>query len=378
MSRLFIIALMIGWGPLYAQTAVEGKLYIDSASVVNIDSDLLIKSGEFENKGNMYFSGDMSNNGTFISGDGANLIFTGNNQVFDGGTYRLSSLLVGDGGVTNVYNALLVEILDSLNLSEGIIYTLPEGAVKLNLNAKSSEGSEISYIDGALYRSDEGKVIYPIGVDGSFTPVTLEKGEGEMGLIAHLQTGQPDYEEDIFGVSEDRYWEILPGNNNLDIANAISLPIKDEVFIRNFFDIVVAGAGLPEGVYKTQERTDLDETDRWNKEGIVFSKLDGQSKYLALAEKVNNEVFVKNMISPNGDLKNDFLYIENIEKFEGNEVLVLNRWGQEVFRQAGYQNNWDATVNGTPLPTGTYTCIVKINGVNGPETFVSVVNIINK
>lgn len=46
------------------------------------------------------------------------------------------------------------------------------------------------------------------------------------------------------------------------------------------------------------------------------------------------------MFSPNGDgLGNDKFVIYNIANYPDNEVLVFNRWGNEVFRVKGYNNN---------------------------------------
>jgi hypothetical protein len=70
---------------------------------------------------------------------------------------------------------------------------------------------------------------------------------------------------------------------------------------------------------------------------------------------------VKNVITANGDNANEFLYIENITEFE-NEVIVIDRWGAEVFRQKNYQNDWDFKKDSDYLPAGNYVCVVKSNG----------------
>ena len=62
-------------------------------------------------------------------------------------------------------------------------------------------------------------------------------------------------------------------------------------------------------------------------------------------------------ITPNGDGVNDyFCPIENILEFPDNKILIFNRWGDIVFEQKGYQNDWGGTnqKTGAPLPAGTY------------------------
>ena len=74
-----------------------------------------------------------------------------------------------------------------------------------------------------------------------------------------------------------------------------------------------------------------------------------------------NETDIKNVITANGDDQNGFLYIESIEKYPSNQVVLLDRWGVEVFKKDNYVNDWDARKNGEFLPPGQYVCVVKIN-----------------
>ncbi|MBF9255462.1 DUF3494 domain-containing protein [Pontibacter sp. 172403-2] len=65
--------------------------------------------------------------------------------------------------------------------------------------------------------------------------------------------------------------------------------------------------------------------------------------------------------SPNGDGQNDTWVITNLLKFPDNEVIIFNRWGAEVYRQKGYQNNW----NGNKLGQGTYFYKVSVELCDG-------------
>ncbi len=60
-------------------------------------------------------------------------------------------------------------------------------------------------------------------------------------------------------------------------------------------------------------------------------------------------------VSPNNDGRNDFYVIRGIEIYPENSLTVFNRWGNIVYTQNDYQNNWNGTnSNGEPLPDGTY------------------------
>jgi gliding motility-associated-like protein len=73
------------------------------------------------------------------------------------------------------------------------------------------------------------------------------------------------------------------------------------------------------------------------------------------------ETNIKNVITANGDHRNGVLFIENLEKYPLNQVILLDRWGVEVFKEENYTNDWDARRNGEFLPAGQYVCIVKLN-----------------
>lgn len=68
------------------------------------------------------------------------------------------------------------------------------------------------------------------------------------------------------------------------------------------------------------------------------------------------DIRIPNVISPNGDGRNDAFVIENIEYF-GNEVVIVNRWGNEVFSAKDYRNTWKADGHAD----GTYYYILRLD-----------------
>lgn len=64
---------------------------------------------------------------------------------------------------------------------------------------------------------------------------------------------------------------------------------------------------------------------------------------------------IMNAFTPNGDGQNDqWLVTSSNSCVTRIEVNVYNRYGQLVYTQKNYSNNWDGKVNGKPLPDGTY------------------------
>lgn len=83
--------------------------------------------------------------------------------------------------------------------------------------------------------------------------------------------------------------------------------------------------------------------------------------FRVLAEPDLNDNAIKNVITANGDEKNRYLHIQDLDRHPENEVRFLDRWGVEVFRADNYQNNWDArSGNGQFLPAGQYICVVRL------------------
>ena len=64
---------------------------------------------------------------------------------------------------------------------------------------------------------------------------------------------------------------------------------------------------------------------------------------------------VPNIITPNGDNKNDVFSIEGLEGFPGSYLQIKNRWGITIFESSSYQNDWDGTTSsGEDVKEGTY------------------------
>lgn len=71
---------------------------------------------------------------------------------------------------------------------------------------------------------------------------------------------------------------------------------------------------------------------------------------------------IYNTISPNDDGLNDSWEIVDIQNFPDNEVKIYNRWGNLVYEETGYNNDWKGTdKDGKDLLAGAYYYVVKMN-----------------
>lgn len=85
-------------------------------------------------------------------------------------------------------------------------------------------------------------------------------------------------------------------------------------------------------------------------------------------KKIIGNIKIPNVITPNGDGKNDILKIEGIELYKENSLSIFNRWGNEVYRSIdGYNNNW----SGEGLSEGTYYYILKLVSKSGVSSSIT-------
>jgi gliding motility-associated-like protein len=66
-------------------------------------------------------------------------------------------------------------------------------------------------------------------------------------------------------------------------------------------------------------------------------------------------IVVPNIITPNGDGSNDLFKIKNSEDYDRMELQIFNRWGNLIYENTDYQDNWNGVdMNGVPLSEGVY------------------------
>jgi gliding motility-associated-like protein len=76
-----------------------------------------------------------------------------------------------------------------------------------------------------------------------------------------------------------------------------------------------------------------------------------------------NDLAMPTGFSPNSDGQNDFFIVHGLESYPNNKIVVVNRWGNTVFKAEPYRNNWNGlNTSGEEIPDGTYFVVLTING----------------
>jgi gliding motility-associated-like protein len=88
----------------------------------------------------------------------------------------------------------------------------------------------------------------------------------------------------------------------------------------------------------------------------------------------NLDIEIPEAFTPDDDNLNDLFEIKGIQNYLSNQLTIYNRWGNEVYFESGYKNEWDGTANrgiivgDEKLPTSTYYYILDLYG-DGKTTY---------
>lgn len=97
-----------------------------------------------------------------------------------------------------------------------------------------------------------------------------------------------------------------------------------------------------------------------------FNACEKMDTFMVTQPDCDFNVNVHDVITPNGDGKNDLWVIEGIQYYANSVVQVVDKWGDLVFEQRNYANNWYGlnSKTGDQLPSGTYYYVIKLNEAN--------------
>ncbi|MDX1331904.1 MAG: gliding motility-associated C-terminal domain-containing protein [Robiginitalea sp.] len=247
-----------------------------------------------------------------------------------------------------------------------------------NVEAQTTDG----YIapnpdDAATYAANQGVNsaylggLIPINTDNSDEPDYLDS-DTDNDLVPDNNEGndfnydgQPDWTftgTDTDGDGLDDGYEGSDVADGFDVNDEIDdpandLPDTDGTEDVNYRDVDDDGDGIdtPDEDADGDGDPTNDDTDG-----------DGTPDYLDPVDDLPEEgaVEVNQLVTPNGDGRNDFLFIRNVDQVPNNTLKIFNRWGVAVYEGTNYNNQNNvfdgrskgrSTVSaGSYLPDGVY------------------------
>ena len=85
-----------------------------------------------------------------------------------------------------------------------------------------------------------------------------------------------------------------------------------------------------------------------------------------------------NILTPNGDGKNDFWIVKDIEQYPDNTVKIFDKSGRLVYQRKGYKNDWNGnywggTSHGKPAPRGSYLYVIDFGNGKSEKGYLSII-----
>ena len=232
----------------------------------------------------------------------------------------------GTDGTIQDSNVLLNDTLNGemVTLESVILSSTPTAELSIN-----PDGS-VSVTPGTLLGSYtiEYTICEIANVDNCDTATVTVIVEG--GMVSAIDAVDDEFTAD--GESGG----VIPGSNVLsnDTLNGEAITLEDVILSSVPTDVlsvnpdgsVSLSPDTQEGIY-TIEYTICEAGNAGNCDTATVTVLVD-----------NQEILVNQMLTPNGDLKNDFLFIRGVEKIKSSTFRIFNRWGVAVYEGTNYDN----------------------------------------
>lgn len=364
---------------LWIKSPAQGL--VNHAALITV-SDALVhvgsgfdNKGSFLNKGTLSIEGDWINNGTYLEENGSVILSGFNNQTVHADGINFSDLTIaGSGDKILAFNTTLSGVLDFASARLKVI----DDTLILDSQLEIYGINDQSYIIGRVFRSGEGELEFPIGSDTQYMPATLMGVEGTNPMIAMeaMDVTPIQGSGNNFSISSSRFWVMTKDENYS--KGLIRLAYDDDFTVSETSNIVVAQATSDQGDFNTLGAESLE----WGFEsgGLVTSKGLAVGPYFTIGytglEDVLPPVRVINALTPIQDGKHDYMRVENIELYQGNEVKIYDRQGGLVWKKSNYDNAdvaFRGSANQGPggeLPDGNYFYTIQYKGKNLASGFV--------
>ena len=379
-----------------AQIVNEGSFYVNPSTVVScVSSFTNLEEGEVYNDGMMYFYENLSNKGIYDFSknmktsyalfdrvgmekqtqliEGVNPLFF-NHVVFNNSKEEQAFLTSGD-----------VFILGEASFKQGVVKMKDrETRFIFDYTASSIDESDLSYVEGRVIKLGDTRFRYPVGDDGIWRPAFIsgtqsakesvsaeyvlkdnlffEQHKNVSGIITKINTNEYWYVKDVSELSNS-FLLGLTWDERTTIPELLKDPETELHIVR----------------WDDKQQLWVDEggvVDMSTKTVTTPTTVKGYGYFtLATIKKdwiVEGNVVIYNLVTPDGDGKNDYFIIDNINKYPNNRVEIYNRWGVKVYETTGYDPKGDGSSNvfagysegrvtidnSKKLPSGTYYYVV--------------------
>lgn len=408
-SSLFPLAVLSQQNP-EPIISNNGLLYIGPEKEITLLEDFDNKeSGQAIVDGSVYFLKNFNNDNLFYYSNGrttSKITFTDQlktqevqritgNKPTDFYDVIFEADNLNDDYAFSLQNDINVHGTASFN--NGRIVTLENqpGSMVFHLGAKSQNASNSSYGNTVMEKIGDEDFMFPIGANGYLGYAKISAPPNKKDIYGAFYfnnnesffTSRTTKEPDIDIIYDKEYWLITRGRESdkeqgvyLTLSLSQGVPL-DELQADSGTDLHVIYWN--EQLETWQDRGGI--LDLANKEITTGAPITEMGFFtvasMKTTEPLPNDIIIYNLVSANGDDKNEYFFIENINRFPENKVQIYNRWGQLVFSTTNYDSDGNVFNGyaqgrgvifnrGDKLPSGTYFYLVQytIDNENGKRT----------
>lgn len=338
MKIVLIISFLFGLSLLgFSQVTSNGGMIAVNGAQFTVAGDLT-NNGTIINNGNLLISGAWINNGTYDPGTGQITFNSHQPQIVNHHDQAFRRLTISGGGEKQFLANITIE--DELILQSGNLVSENGARIIIQPDATVSGGSDQSHIVGIVEQQGEGELLFPTGNGSKYLPVILSgvtDQKTKASILLHELSGETlTGGNGITQLSTKRFWELNLIEGALE-KTVLTLPLRDENFSGDNALLAIGESDTGPGSYNSigQSAFTGDPTNG----SITSEATPAKSFFTIVLLDAEKNIVAYNGVSPNGDGRNDYFKILNIENYPNNKVTIFSRWGDKVFELDGYDNS---------------------------------------
>lgn len=202
-----------------------------------------------------------------------------------------------------------------------------------------------------------GRFEGPISPDGIFYPRKVGKGVHTIRYIYETELGDLDSASLEVTVNQMPFAIVIDPSFEVFIGNRAKLQTGRNEISQGVWTLVSGG-----GTFATPDSSSSLVTDL--PDGLSefrYTISDGACSRSNTIAVTVSPFPAKRGFSPNGDGKNDLFVIQHLELYPGTGLQVFSRWGNLVYENEDYLNDWDGTNKaGDELSDDTYYYVLTL------------------
>jgi len=261
------------------------------------------------------------------------------------------------------------EVLQGLTAGEYLIKVTDKNNCFIEQIATLYEPEEFlsteTYSDASCNGGSDGTI--SILLQGGTLPHSLQWENGFSGYnLVNLNAGTYVY----LGLDENN----CVTQNEINISEPELLSIEEEMTPVSCVDesdgsmfLDVTGGTEPyEFIWDSGSTESYIENQNWGLHSVIVTdEKNCTIDTVLFIDVLNNQcIDLPNTFTPNGDGYNDTWVIDNLNLYTDYELLVFNKWGNQVYTSTGSNEEWDGTQHGNSLPSDVYYYILKLNNAD--------------